>query len=158
MVEAALYALGTSPLAQLMSASRYVYPLVNAAHILALAALFGSILALDLRLLGCLAKVPVQPLAVMLPKVAAGGLVCAVLTGFLLFTVEPIDYAANRAFLAKITIVAIGAAHAIAVRSSSQWKTLVRAGGTIGPRLRASAATSLLLWTGAIIAGRFIAF
>lgn len=63
MFDAALTALEASALAEGLRASQYAYPLVNAAHILALAALFGSILALDLRLLGLFQAVPVAPLA-----------------------------------------------------------------------------------------------
>ncbi len=158
MLEAALVALGESPLSQAMSASRYIYPLVNAGHILALAALFGPILALNLRLLGLFVAVPVEPLAAVLPRVAAVSLVLAVLTGFLLFAVEPLDYSANPAFLVKMAMVAAGAAHAFSVHRSAGWKALLRNGGKIGPRLRVSAMGSLLLWTGAILAGRFIAF
>ena len=158
MIDAALVALGESPLAEAMSASRYIYPVVNAAHILALATLFGSILAFDLRLLGLFPKVAVQPLAASLPRVAAVGLLLAAVTGFLLFAVEPLDYAGNPAFLTKLSLVAGGAAHAVFVHHSCEWKALIRNGGRIGPRLRLSAATSLLLWTGAIVAGRFIAF
>lgn len=157
MLEAALSALESSALAQALSASRYAYPLVNAAHIMALATLFGSILALDLRLLGVFRAVPVQPLAAVLPRVAATGLAVAIPTGVLLFSVQPFDYAANSAFLIKISLVALGTAHALWVHGTAGWKALA-GGGTIAPRLRLSAAMSILIWTSAIIAGRFIAF
>lgn len=157
MIDAALTALGESPLAEALAVSRYAYPVVNAAHILGLATLFGSILALDLRLLGLFSAVPARPLATALPRVAAAGLILALLTGFLLFSVQPLDYAVNRAFLAKVTLVAIGTIHALSVHRSGAWRDLVRTGG-IGWRLRLSAALSILLWTSAILAGRFIAF
>lgn len=157
MIETALSALGESPLAEAVTASRYVYPLVNAAHILALATLFGSILSLDLRLLGLFSTLPVQPFARLLPRVAASGLGLAILTGLLLFTVEALDYAANPAFLTKLAIVAVGIGHAISVHLSSAWKELLRE-GTIGTKLRLSAVLSLLLWMAAIVAGRLIAF
>lgn len=158
MIEAALAWLETSPPAEALAASRYVYPLVNAAHILGLATLFGSILALDLRLLGLWRAIPARPLAVALPRVAASGLALAAVTGFLLFTVEPLDYAGNKAFLAKVSLVALGTLHAVSVHSGAAWKALVRDGAAIGWRLRASAALSIALWTAAIVAGRFIAF
>jgi len=158
MIEVALAWLETSPPAEALAASRHVYPLVNAAHILGLAALFGSILALDLRLLGAFSAMPVRPLAMALPRVAASGLALAVLTGFLLFTVEPFDYAAHPAFLTKVALVGLGTAHALLVHRSAAWKALVRDDAPVGPHLRTSAALSILLWTGAIVAGRLIAF
>jgi hypothetical protein len=158
MIDAALATLGESPLAEFMAASRVIYPLVNATHILALATLFGSILLLDLRLLGLFANLPMQPLATSVPRLAAAGLMLAVVTGFLLFTVEPLDYVANPAFLTKVTLVALGSAHALSVHMSSAWRKLRRGQRAPGLRLRLSALLSLLLWTGAILAGRWIAF
>lgn len=158
MIEAALAWLETSPPAEALAASRYVYPLVNAAHILGLATLFGSILALDLRLLGLWRSIPARPLAVALPRVAASGLALAAATGFLLFTVEPLDYAGNTAFLAKVSLVALGTLHAVSVHFGAAWKAFVRDGAAIGWRLRTSAVLSIALWTTAIIAGRLIAF
>ncbi len=158
MIDAALTALGESPLAEALAASRYAYPVVNAAHILGLATLFGSILALDLRLLGLYSGVPARPLAAALPRVAATGLVLAIITGFTLFTVAPHDYAINRAFLTKVALVLLGTIHALSVHRSKAWKAFVHNNAPIGWRLRSSAALSILLWTGAIFAGRFIAF
>jgi len=158
MVDAALTALAGSPWAEALKASYYAYPAVNAAHILALATLYGSILALDLRLLGLFPGVPAAPLARMLSRIAACGLALAVPTGFLLFSVEPHDYAANPKFLAKVSLVSLGAAHAISVHFTAGWKALVRDGAPVAASLKASAALSLLLWTGAIVAGRWIAF
>ena len=142
-----------SPLAHAMKSARYVYPVVNAAHILGLATLFGSILAL-----GAFRSIPVQPLARVLPRIAAGGLAAAVATGALLFTVEPHDYAANRAFLTKAALVLLGILHALYVHGSAAWRRLADAGGAIGWSVRLSALVSLMIWTAAILAGRLIAF
>jgi hypothetical protein len=157
-VEEILAFIAQSAVAQSLKSSRYVYPAVNAAHILGLATLFGSILALDLRLLGAFRSVPVQPLARLLPRVAACGLALAVVTGALLFTVEPQDYASNPAFLTKAALVFLGTAHALHLRRTAGWRRLIEETGAIGPGVRISAALSLGLWTAAIVAGRLIAF
>jgi hypothetical protein len=146
-LEDVLAFIAQSALAQSLKSSRYVYPVVNAAHILGLGTLFGSILALD-----------VQPLARVLPRIAAAGLCVAVATGALLFTVEPQDYAANPAFLTKATLVAVAAAHALYLRRTAGWRSLLEGTGQVRAELRISAALSLTLWTAAIVAGRFIAF
>lgn len=157
MFEDLLAAIATSPVADALKTSRIAYPLVNAAHILALGTVFGAILALDLRLLGLFRSVPATVLAGILPRVAGTGLCFAMATGAALFTVEPADYAANPAFLLKIGLVAIGTLHAIGVHASSGWRELCRT-GAISASLRASAALSIAIWAGAIIAGRFIGF
>lgn len=158
MLEAALAWIAASPVAAALKSSRYAYPVVNAVHIMGLAALFGSILALDLRLLGAFRTVPARALATALPRVAAVGLVVAISSGAALFSVEPADYAANRAFLTKLVLVLIGAAHAIAVHFTGGWRDLVHGRSGIDAGLRLSAAISLAIWSSAILAGRFIAF
>jgi hypothetical protein len=155
--ESALIALEASAPAAYLRASQYAYPLLNAAHIMALGALFGSILALDLRLLGMFRTVPAQPLAQALPRVAAAGLVLALATGVALFSVQPFDYVAHPAFAVKLVLIALGAAHALWLHRSARWRALA-GGADITVGLRASAALSLLVWTGAIFAGRLLAF
>jgi hypothetical protein len=158
MLDDLLGALAASPPATALRASRVVYPVVNALHILGLAALFGAILALDLRLLGVARSIPAQPLARYLPRVAAAGLGAAVLSGLVLFTVQPADYIGNRAFLLKVALVGIGALHAVSVHRSGAWRRFAAGGGAVVKRLRLSAALSLATWVAAILAGRFIAF
>lgn len=157
MLEAALAALEASAPAQYLRASPYAYPLVNAAHIMALATLFGAILALDLRLLGLFRGVPAQPLARVLPRVAAAGLTLAIATGLALFSVQPFDYLAHPVFLLKLALIALGAGHALLLHRSTRWRALL-AGGEASAILKASAALSLLVWCGAILAGRWLAF
>jgi hypothetical protein len=156
-VDGILAFIAQSQLAQWLKSSRYIYPVVNAAHILGLATLFGSILGLDLRLLGAFRSVPAPPIARLLPRIAAFGLGAAIVTGALLFTVEPQDYAGNPAFLTKAVLVGAGTAHALYLRRTRAWRALAQ-GGEIGAGLRVSAALSLTIWTAAILAGRFIAF
>lgn len=157
MLEGALIALEASAPAECLRASRYAYPLVNAAHIMALATLFGSILALDLRLLGLFRSVPVAPLARTLPRVSAAGLVLALATGLALFSVQPFDYLAHPVFPVKLALIAIGAANALLLHRAAGWRRVL-ANGPVPGRARAAAALSLLAWSGAIIAGRWLAF
>lgn len=157
MLEAALTWLEASGPAEFLRASRYAYPLVNAAHIMALAALFGSILALDLRLLGCWRDVPVSPLARILPQVSSIGLGLAVMTGIALFSVQPFDYLANPVFPVKLVLIAAATLNAVLLHRTSGW-TAVTADGRIAARVRAGAALSLLGWSAVIVAGRLLAF
>ena len=158
MFDAALSALEASALGAGLRASQYAYPLVNAAHILALATLFGSILALDLRLLGLWRAVPVAPLARVLPRVSAIGLGLALFTGFALFSVQPFDYLAHPVFPAKLALIAFGAANALLLHRTAGWRDVLAGNRAVPGRVRAAAALSLLGWTGAIVAGRMLAF
>jgi hypothetical protein len=158
VIDAALSALEASALGEGLRASRYAYPLVNAAHILALAALFGSILALDLRLLGLWRSVPAAPLARVLPRVSATGLGVAILTGFALFSVQPFDYLAHPVFPFKLALIAFAAANALLLHRTIGWQRLLDGATLVPASARIAAVLSLLGWTGAIVAGRMLAF
>ena len=160
MLEDALGLLAASPLAAALKDARYAYPVANAIHIMALATLFGAILALDLRLLGVARAIDLRTLARYLPRVAGSGLALAVLSGLLLFSVQPFDYVGNGAFLLKISLVALGTLHALWLHRTAAWRELVDGTGPIGvgAGLRASATLSLSIWIAAILAGRFIAY
>ncbi|MBX7481516.1 hypothetical protein [Qipengyuania qiaonensis] len=158
MFDAALTALETNAAAEALRSSRYAYPLVNAAHILGLAALFGPILALDLRLLGLFSQIPVRPLALVLPRIAACGLAIASLTGLALFSVAPFDYVVHPVFPVKLALIAVATVHALALHRAHGWRDILAGSNAIPTRLRASAALSLSLWTAAILCGRLLAF
>jgi hypothetical protein len=156
--DAALGALEGSALGEGLRASQYAYPLVNAAHILALAALFGSILALDLRLLGLWRSVPVAPLARVLPRISAVGLALALVTGCALFSVQPFDYLAHPVFPIKLALIAFAAFNALLLHRTIGWQRLVDGATLVPASARIAATLSLLGWTGAIVAGRMLAF
>jgi hypothetical protein len=152
-----LQALAASPPAALLRDSALVYPLVNAAHILGFALLVGAIATLDLRLLGAFRAVPAAQLAAPLARVAACGLALAAVAGFALFSTRPLAYLENPAFLLKLGLVGLGLANAVALRASGAWREVL-GGAAPGGLVRAGAVVSLLAWTGAVFAGRWIGF
>ncbi|WP_145959033.1 hypothetical protein [Sphingobium sp. SCG-1] len=78
-------ALATSEVASALRLSRWGYAAVNATHIAALGLLFGSVVTLDLRLLGLWRSTVLADLARPLVPIAAVGLIIAVASGLLLF-------------------------------------------------------------------------
>jgi hypothetical protein len=157
MLTAWLQTLHDWEVAALLRRSVYVYPFVNAAHILSLTLLIGGILPADLRILGWLQGAPSAPLLRLMTTMSAIGLGFAILTGFLLFSVQPLEYVGNPAFLTKITLVALGTANALIIRFSVGWR-LMLATGEAGAALRTGAILSLFIWIAALISGRWIAF
>lgn len=117
--------LAETPLARALITSSTLYLLVNAAHILGIGMLFGAILALDLRLLGVAPVVPLAAIAPYLSRLAGAGVLVAVITGLCLFSVRPLEYARNPAFLAKLGLVALGLLNVAAVHFSSGWRTVL---------------------------------
>lgn len=133
------------------------YPLLSAAHIFSIALLVGAITTLDLRLLGLFRSHAVGALGPPLSRVAAVGVVFALVSGFMLFVVRPAEYAGNAAFLTKLGLVTMGVVNALIVRRSPHW-TRALAGEDVPLALKLPALLSLVIWIGALVAGRWIAF
>src|SRR5947207_12714127 len=79
----------------------WTYAIVNLSHVLGVASLFGSVLVLDLRLLGVWRRVPLGPLADAVVPVAATGLALAATTGVALFATKTTEYFGNPFLLIK---------------------------------------------------------
>lgn len=156
-VDDVLGALEEWQLAADLRRSLYVYPVVNTLHILALATLVASIVIVDLRMLGAFRGTPFAFFGRILEPAALIGLVFAIVTGFFLFVVKPFDYVENPAFLVKIGLVALGVVNALTQRFGANWRPAMD-GNAIAGRMRAQAALSLVIWLGAVFAGRFIAY
>ncbi len=157
LLRLALEQLETLPPALWLRRSGVLYLFVNAAHIGAIGLLIGSIVPLDLRLLGVLKAGPLAILAPVLARTAATGLVLAVLTGAMLFSVRPLEYLQNPAFVVKMGLLVAGAVNAWLVRRGRAWAGVVDGGRPSGA-LKAQAGASLLLWLACLVAGRWIGF
>ncbi|CAN7463225.1 DUF6644 family protein [Rhizobium sp. LjRoot254] len=149
--------LASLPHAALLRRSATLYLLINAAHITGIGLLIGAILPLDLRLMGVLKEGPVAVLAPFLVRVAATGLGLAMLTGFLLFSVKPTEYVGNPAFLAKMGLLSLGLVNVLAQHANRGWRTMLE-GGDISTGVRMLAMVSFVVWTSAVVAGRWIGF
>lgn len=149
--------LGVWPGARWLQGSGTAYLFVNAAHVLGIALLLGSILVLDFRLLGGLRAVPLAVLGPLNARVAASGVALALLTGFWLFTVQPREYVGNPAFLIKLGLIALALANVVVQHANPAYGRAL-AGAPVSAGVRASAAASVLLWLAVLVAGRWIGF
>lgn len=151
-MEQFLTAIGTSDLAVFVRGSRWTYPLVNAAHILGIAMVVGTIVVLDARIFGLRRSVPLSSVAHVLMPFTIAGLGLAILAGFLLFAVKPHDYAGNPVFQLKMALLVVALANATLLRRRSLHR---EEADTV---LKIGAAASLLLWLGVLFCGQLIAF
>lgn len=145
------------PGAALLRRFSIAYLFVNAAHILGIGLILGAILPLDLRLMGLLRSPPVPAVGPFLSRAAACGVVLAVLSGFWLFTVRPVAYIANQAFLIKLALLAAAIANLSFLHMSGAWRA-VASGAPVGGVVRFCAFLSFFLWLSALLAGRWIGF
>jgi len=144
---------GSAPAAALRG-STWLYPLVNAGHIVGVALLFGAIAPLDLKLMGAWRGVPLAALLRVLAPTAAAGLAVAVIAGGLLFITKAPDYAASGLFRAKMAVLAVGVANALLFHILRR-----RAGGAEAvPGGRLLGALSLAAWLAVIGLGRLVGY
>ncbi len=138
-------------LATALRASVWVYPLVNAAHVLGIALLVGASVPMDLRLAGLWRPaLPLADVLALLRPVAATGLTLAAASGALLFTVQARDYAAMPLFGLKLAL--IGAALVNALAFGRRVLHLSPASR------RAVGLLSLSLWLAILVAGRMLGY
>jgi hypothetical protein len=156
-VREGLLATADWPLARWLRRSPTGYIYFNAGHILAIGVLLGSILVLDARLLGLFGGHPVEVLGPPLATAAMVGAVAANVTGFIIFTVRPDAYLGNAAFTAKLALLTLALANALALRLTAAWRNALDF-GEVTPAVRVAAALSLVLWPATLLAGRWIAF
>lgn len=158
-LETLLAALEASALSSLLRSSIWLYPLINIGHVVGIALLFGAIVPLDLRLIGCFSRTPLEPLTTTLIPVAVAGLVLALFTGALLFAAQPLAYGAEPLFGIKLALLCTAVLNALALRlwprgqGVGLWvSALPLSAGRIQGLL------SILLWLGVITAGRWIGY
>ena len=153
-------ALEATELATALRNSIWSYPIVNAAHIFGVALLIGSVVPLDLRLLGIWGSVPLAPLWAVLTRSAGIGLVVAIIFGTLLFITRATEYVASNLFIAKMILVLLGAANTVMLRMPTQPSESQIASTRVKPsaRLRVAAGVSLATWLSALTLGRLIGY
>ncbi len=148
MIEFAAAIEGTD-LAQFMKATRWVYPFVNAGHILGIAMLVGAILPMDLALAGIVRRIAPEKAVASLRPFAVAGLVLATCCGALLFVTQASDYVGNQFFVIKMGLVVLASLNAVT------YPRQLQRGGS-GIRLRAL--LSLVIWIAVLILGRLVGY
>jgi hypothetical protein len=156
---APLAAIERLPLAVAMRHDLWLYPIVEIVHITGFVALVGSILVLDLRLLGLSEKLPVRALARHVLPWSVGALVLIVPTGLLMFIAHAGDLVGNTAFIVKMSLLfcaGINAAvfHAGVFRTAEAWDS----GTAVPVPAKIHAMVSLVIWIGVLACGRLLAY
>src|SRR5260221_7920658 len=98
-----------SPLGHFMRESGpWTYAIVNLAHVLGISTLFGSILVLDLRLVGVGRRIPLSALSSAIVPVATTGFCIAATTGIGLLATKTTEYVGNPFLLIKFPAIVLG--------------------------------------------------
>ena len=138
-----------------------LFPWIESIHVLAICLVVGSILAVDLRLLGLASiKQPVRRVTRGVLPLTWCAFAVAIASGSLMFISNATKYLENGYFVAKMLL--IGAAgvnmmvfHAISARDLPHWDGAVQ---PLPLRARVAGGMSILLWVAVVACGRWIGF
>ena len=136
--------------------SSWLFPVIEAFHLLGLAVIGGAVLVVDLRLFGFgLRRQPVAQLARDAQPWLIVSLMVMVATGALMFTSEAIKCYYHPAFWVKMTSLFLAILFTFTVRR----KVLMADEARMGPLWsKLVALVSVTLWSGVGIGGRWIGF
>jgi hypothetical protein len=139
------------------SPSIWAYPTVLTLHTVGLGVLVGANAVIDFRLLGFAQRLPVPALAPLYRFMWAGFAINAV-TGIMLFASDATKKAVQPVFYVKLALIAVALVLTVVIRRTMERGPALRDTDLSPGPTRRLAALSLLLWAGAITAGRLMAY
>lgn len=131
--------------------SVWAYPTLEVVHIVGIGLLLGSLVLLELRVLGFGRALAPEPLARLALPVTLAGFALAAVSGLLMFAADAATLLVHPAFRLKFLLLTIIAVNALLFHLRAG---LRRADGMA----RLQVVLSLLLWLGVIACGRAIAY
>ena len=146
--------LEATPLSQLIQTTSWAIPGIQVIHILCLATLFALALNLCLRVAG--RGLVAEPLRSLAGRFVPGMWICLgllLVSGSLLIVAEPSRTITNRVFYLKMGLLVIAIALTVWLAAVAR-----REPEKPSPLRVAVAALCMLVWTGIIVAGRYIAY
>jgi hypothetical protein len=159
----ALGALEGSSLGQAMRQWLWLYPSVEVVHLVGIALLFGSIVVLDVRLLGISRQIPVRVLARHVLPWTAASFLLIVPSGLLMFLAHASEFIESEVFILKMLLImaaGLNAAlfHSITFRTADVWDSEEMRRLPPPPSARLAGTLSLVLWISVIACGRLLAY
>ena len=140
---------------QTIRESLWLFPVIEAVHLLGLAVIGGTVLLVDLRLLGWGLRQPIHEIAREARPWFLGSLAVMLATGIALFLSESVKCYYNQAFWVKITCLPVVLAFTLTLKA----RVVRRQDHEIGPVVgKLVALVSLALWFTVAAAGRWIGF
>lgn len=140
--------------------SLYMYPWIESTHVLTLMLFAGTLIIVDLRLLGlAFREVPVSEMTQRMLPWTVAGFVIMVITGALLFYAIPVRTYQSLWFRIKVVFLIIAGLnawwmHRKIMANQAEWDSAPKPPAAA----RRSAALSLMSWAVVIVTGRFIAY
>lgn len=149
--------LENTPLALWVGESLWAYPFMLSLHVVGLAIVVGIFSMLDLRLMGLFGGIRTSSFLSMF-KLAWVGFIVNAVSGAALFTSQAVTFISSTPFLLKIGFVFCGAISAAIIQAKLRACSDEAGEDAVGNSTKVIAAVSFMIWIGAIVTGRLIAY
>lgn len=144
-----IYDLNANPL----NSNEWAFPLTECFHITSFALSIGTIMLVDLRLLGLgLRKQTGRQLVKDTGLWTLAGLIIVITSGLLIFSSDPIHYLYNQAFRFKITALLVGIIYNYTIHRKVAISDFSPGAGVV------TGGISVLIWISVVFGGLWIAF
>jgi hypothetical protein len=137
------------------SPSLLAFPSFLVVHAIGMGFLVGANAAMDLRILGFARRIPLSATEGLVPIMRFGFWVNAV-SGLFLLIAYPTKNLTNPVFFLKLSLIAIALINTAIIRKYVRAVPFENAATPMKAQVLACA--SLVIWTGAIVAGRLLAY
>jgi len=152
-------AIQDSSLGSTIAQSTWMFPTIETFHVIALSIVLGSIVVVDLRLVGLASKDrSVTALTKQFLPWTWGAWLFSLATGTLLFTSRAADYMHISAFPAKFVFMAIAGLNMIYFHFATQKSIAQWDDGEPAPAAKIAGAVSLVMWALVVICARQVGF
>lgn len=154
-----IHSIEASAIGEWMRSNLLAMPFVNAAHVLCVTLVFGTVLVVDLRLLGLLDRGrAVTGISREMLRLTWAAFAGAVVSGVLFFCANATTYWFNTAFRFKMLAIILAGVNmllfqTVTFRSVASWDR-----NTPPRAARVAGALSILIWISVIVLGRIIGF
>jgi hypothetical protein len=148
----------TTPINNLVIGYAWSWPTLESLHFLALCTLMGSLLIMDLRLIGFNRIIPLQAVHSLMP-LAIVSFAINLITGVGFLFGDPYTYAANYAFWVKMSLILLAGINFLVYFTKVEPTILALGPNEPTPPLaRAVGVMSLACWFGVLAYGRLLPY
>jgi uncharacterized membrane protein len=148
-----------SPIGDFIASSSWAFPTIETVHVIAICTVFGTVVMMDLRLLGLASKENrVTELSRDALSWTWGAFVLAAITGTLLWFSKAHIYMIEPWFFAKMLLILVAGIN-MAIFHTVTWKTVGQWDAGAPPKAaKIAGLTSLALWLVVVFCARMIGF
>ena len=148
----------TTPINMLVIGYAWSWPTLESLHFLALCTLMGSLLVMDLRLIGFQRMIPLQAVHSLMP-LAIVSFAINFITGVGFLFGDPYTYAANYAFWVKMSLIVLAGLNFLVYFTKVEPKIIhLGANEPTPPLAKAVGVLSLVFWFGVLSYGRLLPY